>query len=60
MFTLPLFLGGSSKEEFDNLGDCIVTDINTLIELIEKEREIPLNGDNKEEALPPTSLEKPD
>ncbi len=50
MFTLPYFLGGSSKEEFDNLGDGIVADINTVIELIEKEKETSLNGDNEEAA----------
>src|SRR5260370_29036013 len=43
----PIFLSvGSSKEDFDNLGDSIITDIRTVIELIEKEEETSLNGDN--------------
>jgi len=47
----PIFLSvGSSKEDFDNLGDSIITDIRTVIELIEKEKETSLNGDNEEAA----------
>lgn len=44
-----LFLGGSSKEEFDALGDSIVSDIRTVIELIEKEQTAPGNDVNGEE-----------
>jgi hypothetical protein len=56
----PLFLSvGSSKEDFDNLGDSIVADSWAVIELIEKEKETPLNGDNKEETQPPISIEEP-
>ena len=45
---------GVQKEDFDNLGDSIVADIRTVIELIEKGQETLLNGDNKEEAQSPT------
>lgn len=55
----PIFLSaGSSKEDFDNLGDSIVVDIKAVIELIEKDKEIPLNGDYKEETQLPMSVEE--
>lgn len=48
--TLSSVLRGSSKEDFDKLGDGIIADIRTAIELIEKEQETLLNGDNEEAA----------
>lgn len=60
MFTMPHFVGGSSKEDFDNLGDAIVTDIRTVVELIEKEQKNPLNEDTQEEAQLPGSSEETD
>jgi len=44
--------GGSSREDFDNLGDSIIADIRIVIELIEKENKVLLNGDNKDAQLP--------
>jgi len=56
----PLFLSvGGSKEDFDNLGDSIVVDIRAVIDLIEKEKETPLNGDYKQETQLPMSVEEP-
>ncbi len=49
--SVPAFLFvGHSKEDFDALGDSIVADIKMVIELIEKEKETSLNGDNEEAA----------
>lgn len=57
----PAFLfGGHSKGDFENLGDSIVVDIRTIIELINKEKEITLNGNYKEEALLPIITEEAD
>lgn len=52
------FFGGSSKEDFDELGDSIVLDIRTVIELIEKEQTATVNDENGEEAqFPPNAVE---
>jgi len=56
----PIFLSlGSSKDDFDSLGDSIIADIRIIIDLIEKENKAPLNGDNKDVQLP-TSVEESD
>lgn len=55
----PLFLhGGHSKEDFENLGDSIITDIKAIVELIDKEQVTTLNCDDKEEAQLPISIEE--
>jgi hypothetical protein len=54
----PMFLSaGSSKEDFDSLGDSILAGVRTVIELIEKKEEIPLNGNYQEEVLLSTTTE---
>ncbi len=62
--SVPIFLSvGTSKEDFDKLGESIVADIRTITELIEKEQDAPLKNDNLEEAQPLTDIEetnKPD
>lgn len=40
------FMVGSSQKDFDSLGDSIVTDIRSVIDLIEKDQVTPLNGNH--------------